>query len=393
LPVWSLKGGVLQQKDGGWNLRRGLIVFQFTISLGFISGAFVIGSQLRFMRDTDKGFNSDAILTIQHWGNGSDKLKVLADRIKNIPDVTQVIAEANSPMGRGHDDDELTYKGKQVVNLRAFAEMGNEQYIPFYRMKLVAGRNMAHSDSLRELVINETCARVMGFTNPAEAVGQFLYRGTTPYPVVGVVADFYEISFHDAIRPDVIEHIPQQETALAIKLSLSKGLEEAHAIIAQIGGYWKQMYPAEAFKPRFVDEDINRLFKEDETTAWLVNAGMIITIFISCIGLFGMALFSAERRSKEIGIRRVLGASITDIITLLSKDIVVLIVLAAMAATPIAWYFMEQWLKDFVYRISINWWLFGLSGLTALLIALLTISAQSIKAAIAKPVTYLRREQ
>ena len=235
LPVWSLKGSVLQQNDGGWNLRRGLVVFQFTISLVFISGAFVIGSQLRFMRDTDKGFNSDAILTIQHWGKGSDKLKVLADRIKNIPGVIQVIAEANSPMGRGHGDDDLTYKGKRVVNLQAFAEMGNEEYIPFYGMKLVAGRNMVHSDSLQELVINETCARAMGFTNPAEAVGQYLYRGSMPYPVVGIVADFYEISFHDAIRPDVIEHIPQQEKALAVKLLLNGGIAEAHVIVAQIG--------------------------------------------------------------------------------------------------------------------------------------------------------------
>jgi hypothetical protein len=393
LPVWTLKGRITEQGKGGWTVRKGLIVFQFSMSLVFIIGAVVIANQLRFMRTTDKGFESDAVLTLRHWGNQTGKLQVLADRVKKIPGVEQVIFEGDPPMGRGHEDDQFTYKGKEVVELPVFAETTNEEFIPFYHMKLIAGRNIAHSDSLSELVINETCARAMGFTNPGDAVGKFLYHGASPYPVVGVVADFYEISFHNAIRPDVIEHLPERETGLGIKLATTgKEVHEAKEIISRIGEVWKQIYPEDLFHPRFVDEDIERLFKEDETTAWLMNAAMTITIFISCMGLFGIALFSAEKRSKEISIRRVLGANITAIIAMLTKDILVLIIIAAVIASPIAWYFMEQWLRDFVYRVSISWWVFLLSAVGALLIALLTIGYQAIKAAFASPVKSLRAE-
>jgi putative ABC transport system permease protein len=393
LPVWTLKGRVMEQGRGGWNIRKGLIVFQFTISLVFIIGAIVIGNQLHFMRTTDKGFESEAIVTLRHWGDRTGKLEVLADRVKKIPGVEQVIFEGDPPMGRAHEDDKFTYKAKQAIELTVFAETTNEEFIPFYHMKLIAGRNITHSDSLSELVINETCARAMGFTNPGDAVGKFLYRGTSPYPIVGVVADFYEISFHDAIRPDVIEHVPQRETGLGIKLATTvKEAHEVKNIISRIGEVWKQIYPEDLFHPRFVDEDIERLFQEDETIAWLMNVAMAITIFISCMGLFGIALFSAERRSKEISIRRVLGAKITAIITLLTKDILVLILIAVAIATPIAWYFMEQWLKDFVYRVPIGWWVFPLAGAIALLIAVLTIGSQAIKAALANPVKNLRTE-
>jgi putative ABC transport system permease protein len=281
LPVWTLKGGIVEQGKGGWNLRKVLIVFQFTISLVFIIGAVVIGNQLRFMRTTDKGFKSDAILTVHNWQDRTGKIRVLADKVKKIPGVEQVIFEGDPPMGRGHEDDQFTYKGKQVVELPVFAETTNEEFIPFYHMKLIAGRNITHSDSLSELVINETCARALGFTNPRDAVGKFLYHGISPYPIVGVVADFYEISFHDAIRPDVIEHAPERETGLGIKLATTgKGAHEAKEIISRIGETWKQIYPEDPFHPRFIEEDIERLLQEDETTAWLINAAMAITIWI-----------------------------------------------------------------------------------------------------------------
>jgi hypothetical protein len=296
-------------------------------------------------------------------------------------------------MGRGHGDDKLQYKGNKVIEIPVFAEMGNEDFIPFYNMKIVAGRNMMHSDSLSELVINQTCARAIGFANPNEAVGKLLYRGNNAYPIVGVVADFHEISFHDAIRPDVIENIPARELGLGIKLATTgKNVHDAKTIISEIEQYWKQICPETPFNARFMDEEIGRLFKQDEKTASLVNIAMIITIFISCLGLFGLALFSAEKKSKEIAIRKILGAGFFNIFILLGKEFANLTIIAIVIASPIAWYFMEQWLSDFVYRVSIGWWVFVLSGFIAMLITICTISYQTIRAAIANPVKNLKAE-
>jgi ABC-type antimicrobial peptide transport system permease subunit len=252
---------------------------------------------------------------------------------------------------------------------------------------------MMHSDSLKELVINETCSRAMGFTNPAEVVGKFLYNNDKPYPVVGVVSDFHEGSFHEGMKPVVIAKMPQRESSIAIKLGTTeKKVSDVKLILSKLEKQWKKIYPDEGFNYSFLNEAITRLYEQETKTAWLMNMAMGITIFISCMGLFGLVMFAAQRRTKEIGIRKVLGASVADITTMLSKDFIVLVIIAILIASPIAWYFMDKWLQDFAYRINISWWVFILAGATAVLIALLTVSFQAIKAAIANPVKSLRTE-
>jgi putative ABC transport system permease protein len=393
LPVLSLKGSIVRKVGGKVNLRKGLIVFQFSISLVFIIGSIVIGNQIRFMRDTDKGFNSDAILTINHWGDRGGKIRIFAESIKNIAGVDKAILQGNPPMGFAHGGESFKYKGKDEINLDVSFDAANEDFIPFYRMKLIAGRNMMHSDSLKELVINETCSRAMGFTNPAEVVGKFLYNNDKPYPVVGVVSDFHEGSFHEGMKPVVIAKMPQRESSIAIKLGTTeKKVSDVKLILSKLEKQWKKIYPDEGFNYSFLNEAITRLYEQETKTAWLMNMAMGITIFISCMGLFGLVMFAAQRRTKEIGIRKVLGASVADITTMLSKDFIVLVIIAILIASPIAWYFMDKWLQDFAYRINISWWVFILAGATAVLIALLTVSFQAIKAAIANPVKSLRTE-
>jgi putative ABC transport system permease protein len=270
---------------------------------------------------------------------------------------------------------------------------GEENFIPFYQMKLIAGRNISHSDSLRDLAINETYSNLLGFKTPADAVGKILYRNDKSYPIAGVIADFHQGSFHEAIHPAVIGKIPERESSLAIKLDATeKKQADVKIIAAAMEKEWKKIYPEEPFNYDLLNEAITWLYGQEENTSWLVNAAVAISIFISCMGLFGLVMFTAKRRIKEIGIRKVLGASVTDIASMLSKDFVSLVLIALIIASPIAWYLMHKWLQDFVYRTNISVWIFAVSGLAGMIIAVLTISTQAIKAAIANPVDALRTE-
>ncbi|HXB44655.1 MAG TPA: ABC transporter permease [Puia sp.] len=393
LPALSLKGVSFQKGTGRINLRRALIVFQFTISLIFIIGAIVIGKQISFMDKADKGFNSDAIIVINHWRDREGKLKVFAGNLKHIAGIRKTILQDHSPMGFAQGEQNFKYKGNGIIDQLVYFNQGDEDFIPFYQMKLLAGRNIVHSDSMRELVINETYSRTLGFENPQDAIGKFLYSSDKAYPVVGVVADFHQGSFHEAIHPAVIARSPGREWSLAIKLNGSeKKSAEVKTIIDQMEKQWKKIFPDEPFNYSFLNEAISWLYGQEQNTAWLVKVAMGITIFISSMGLFGLGMFTAQRRTKEIGIRKVLGASVSDIAAMLSKDFVQLIVIAIVVASPIAWYFMNHWLEDFVYRTDISWWIFGLAGVFAITIALLTVSFHAIKAAVANPVESLRTE-
>jgi putative ABC transport system permease protein len=396
LPVLSLKGASGQQGTERVGLRKALIVFQFSISLVFIIAAIVIGKQINFMNTTDKGFNTNNVITLMKWGDKDQKLKVLAQQVAQIKGVDKVILQNHAPMGFAQMMNSFTYKGKQEIITQPLMEIGDDQYIPFYQMKIIAGRNMLHSDSLKELVINETMAKAIGFTNPQDALGKMLYM-TGPagkaYPIVGVIADFHQQSFHDAIQPAVIVNNPSLNFSIAIKLAASEtNMKAVKPIVSGIEQRWKKIYPGEPFDYSFLNESVTWLYDQEKKTAWLMNAAMAITIFISCMGLFGLGMYTAQKRTKEIGIRKVLGASVANIATMLSKDFISLVLIAIVAASPVAYYFSKQWLQDFAYRTSINWWIFLIAGAVAISIALLTVSFQAIKAAIANPIKSLRTE-
>jgi putative ABC transport system permease protein len=393
LPVISLKGTIFQQGTEKLNLRKVLIVFQFTISLIFIIGVIVIGKQINFMSNADKGFNSNAVVIINHWRDQNNTLKVFAENIKHITGIEKVILEGNAPMGFAHGGEDFKYKGKTEINLPVSFEEGSEDFIPFYQMKLVAGRNIMRSDSLNELVVNEALSKAIGFTNAQDAIGKFLYQAGRQYPIVGVVADFHEGSFHELIKPVVIGKMPGREWSVAVKLTgKEKEAGDIKKILSSMEYEWKKIYPETPFDYSFLNESITWLYGQEKKTAWLTNVAMSITIFISCMGLFGLGMFTAQKRTKEIGIRKVLGASVANITAMLSKDFVILIMIAILIASPVAYYFANQWLQDFAYRTNISWWVFAAAGLSAILIALITISFQAIKAAIANPVKSLRTE-
>lgn len=393
-PVLSLKGEGGPRGGEKWWLRKGLIVFQFSISLIFIIGTLVIGRQIHYMLNTDLGFKTDAVLSIPDWSGSLSKRLMLKEKIKQLPGVENVVLQGDAPAGQGHSSTSITFLGKSPVLLKPDVDWSNEEYIPFYGMKMLAGRNIPRSDSLREFVINETCMRALGFTEPEKALGQFLQIAEMgAIPIVGVVADFHQRSFRDPIAPLLIGHDPNSERSLGVRLyTRGKGVAAIQATLAAMGKIWKDVYPDREFEYRFLDEEIASFYATEENTSRLVRVAMLIMIFISCLGLFGLVLFTARRKTKEIGIRKVIGAGVADIVSLLCKDFVALVCIAILVASPVAWWLMNRWLQGFVYRLPVSWWIFAVAGATAIVIALLTVSVQALKAAITNPARSLRTD-
>ncbi|MFD2933675.1 permease prefix domain 2-containing transporter [Spirosoma flavum] len=391
VPALTLKGqSALKGSQKGY-LRKGLIVFQFAVSLVFIIGTLMVGRQLNFMRNKDLGFSTDAIIEVHTLRD--DKSLVLAQKIKQLSGVERVTMQWFPPMGTSYMMTKLKYKGKKEVEMDVSAKVGDENFIPLYQLRLLAGRNYVKSDSLRELVINATYAKALGFKKPTEAINQFVEMQGKQYPIVGVVADFHEQSFHEKISSSFIGYMPRQSKNIGVKLVTRGGqISDLTTTLANIEQQWKAVYPDNKFDYEFLDDSIAKLYEKEQKTGQLVNTATTIAILISCMGLFGLATFTAEQRTKEIGVRKVLGASVASIVALLSKDFLLLIIIALIIASPIAWWTLNQWLQDFSYKTDVEWWIFALAGFLAVGIALLTVGFQSVKAALINPVNSLRSE-
>jgi putative ABC transport system permease protein len=399
-PVQSLKGSGSVKGGERWWLRRSLVVFQFAISLVFIIVTLVIGNQIRFMLNTDYGFKADAIVTVRGQGGPGSQgahggnLDVLRQRYSALPGIAEVIQENNPPLGWGAMGTMLTYKGKNLVQFMVTVQVADEKFIPFYNMRLAAGRNLRHSDTLAEYVINETTARRMGFMDPSKAVGQFLYSGDQAIPIVGVVADYHQGGLQREIVPVVLgEDRPRGFHSLGIRLaSTGQSVDNVKATLGSMEKIYKEIYPGANFEYKFMDESIRKMYESEQKTAALVRFVMGLAIFISCMGLFGLSLFTTERRAGEIGVRKVFGASAMDIAILLNRQYVKLVLISLVIACPFAWLLARQWLRNFAYRVPMDAWVFVIAGLSAIALALLTVSYQSIRAALANPIKSLRAE-
>jgi hypothetical protein len=260
-------------------------------------------------------------------------------------------------------------------------------------LKLLAGRGLQQSDTLKEYLINENYARLLGYQNPADIVGHTLTRGNSKVSIVGVFADIHTKSLHTAIQP--LAFSSEAKYCYTFHIALppnTTSTDKWKNTIAAIGNVWKEVYPEEDFTYEFVDESIAKFYKKEQDTANLLNWSTGLAIFISCLGLLGLVIYTTTQRTKEIGVRKVLGASVPQIVSLLSKDFVQLVLVAFAIAAPVAWWAMHKWLEDFAYRTNISWWIFGLSGMAMIVAALLTLSIQTIRSAMASPVKSLRTE-
>jgi putative ABC transport system permease protein len=390
LPVNVLKGAGTAKDHRSSRWRKGLIVFQFSIALLFIMATLVIGKQINYMLNSDPGFQSKAILIAwTPWRDSVSKVNLVKEEMSRIPGVDAVIAQGADPIAFSRTYmDTLVYKSKTITRLPILPEAANEEFLPFYDIRLVAGRNLLHSDSLNEFLINETASAELGFSRPDQAPGKMVYWRGKAYPIAGVVADFHQQSYREAILPIFVGHVPNWERTIAIRVKPGN----ISATINQLRTTWKSVYPNVAFEHWFLDEEIAGIYESEQKMAHLVQVATLTTIFISCMGLFGLALFVTRQRAKEIAIRKVLGAGLRQILNVLSGDFLRPVVLAFCIAIPLASLLMHRWLQTFAYRTTINVFVLLLAAVIIIAAALATIAVQTIRSALSNPVDSLREE-
>jgi putative ABC transport system permease protein len=401
-PVMVLKNQAASNSSKTRNawLRKSLTVTQFIIAQFFIMATVLVSKQIYYALHKDLGFKKDAIIIINSpWKNRTaSKNQLFLDKLRATPQVA-MISVGNTPPSSGNTNSTtVTYKdGKKEVKTEVFLKFGDENYIPLYKIKLTAGRGLQPGDTSKSVVINTTYAHILGFKSPNDAIGKMLnkFNGNKNLKIVGVVADFYQRSLHAPIKPlAILINTNSYQTGtfhIALKPQTPAG-DEWKKAIATIGKSWKETYPDDDFEYHFFDETIAKFYESEQHTSTLLTWATGLSIFISCLGLLGLAIYTTNQRTKEIGVRKVLGASVSQIVTLLSTEMIWLILLAFVLVTPIALLAMNKWMQQFADRTTISWWIFVLSGAGMLAAAVITSSFQTVKAAIANPVKSLRSE-
>ncbi|GAB3263889.1 ABC transporter permease [Larkinella harenae] len=393
-PISVLKGKVnLGLKSAG--LRSGLVVFQFMMSVILIIGTMVVYRQINFIQTTKVGFKRDQVLTINEAYALDNQAQAFKEEIVKLPGVVSGTLSGYLPVPSDRSDSPLFPEG-QVDHAKAVSSQlwaVDHNYIPTLGMEMAQGRNFSRefgADS-SAIILNETAVKIFGFKDP---IGQRVARMLDDegkvfktYTVIGVVKNFHFESLRQNIG-SVAFFMEPSRGAVSFRLSG----QDIPELVKQVEAKWRQMAPGMPFNYSFLEDSFDSMYRAEQRVGQIVLTFSVLAILIACLGLFGLAAFMAEQRTKEIGVRKVLGASTVSIIGLLSKDFLKLVLIAIVMATPVAWYGMTQWLEDFAYKIDVPWWVFGLAGLVAVLIALATVSFQSIRAALMNPVKSLRAE-
>ncbi|HEY4109071.1 ABC transporter permease [Puia sp.] len=393
-PVNALKSKGTANAGKGMSLRRGLVVFQFVIAQALIIGTFIIVKQMDYFMNQPLGFDKDAIINVPFRTDSLrlSRLDYLKKQLLSVNGVQAVSFSSNTPVEDANDM-WSTFKFNHAAkdaDFKAILKFADNEYVRTFKLPLLAGRNLQQSNMVSEFIVNESFVKNLGLKNPEDILNKeiSLWGDQMQAKIVGVLKDFNDRSLHDKVAPLVITTDMVMYNQAAIKLAttnISSTLESVRTI-------WEHTFPNFVYEYRFLDDKIDSFYKQENQLAQLYKIFAGIAIFLSCLGLYGLASFMAVQRIKEVGIRKVLGATTGNIVYLFSKEFILLIAIAFAIATPIAWYYMHQWLQDYAYRINIDWWLFVAGGLLAIIIALATISFQAIKAAIANPVKSLRSE-
>lgn len=395
-PVQVLKGYDKLGSGKAQYLRKTLTVTQFVIAQFFVMATLMVGSQISYLLHKDLGFSKDAILFINtpYKFVQTKQQYILMNKLQAIPQIAQTSLGTSPPSSGNTSSTTMRYKnGKKDIETEVFLKYGDEHFMPLYKLRLLAGRALQAHDTSGAFVINQTYAKQLGFRTAKDAVGKTISYNEQNIPIIGVVQDFHQKSLHVNIKPVAIINSSRPRDNRIIHVALKPQIGKSWTTaIAQIEKDWKAIYPDEDFTYRFMDDSIARFYKAEQDTAKLLNWATGLSILISCLGLLGLAIHSTNQRTKEIGVRKVLGATVSQIVALLSVDFVQLIVLAFVVSLPIAWYAMHQWLQKFAYHTAISPWIFAVAIGSTLLVAMLTISLQTIRSAMANPVKSLRSE-
>ena len=387
-PVQVLKGQVSMGARGG-RLRSVLVVFQFATSIILIIATFVIHGQMGFLLNRKLGFDKDQVVQVQGVGSLDKQMHTFREELEKVPGVRNAALSDFLPIsGSKRNMNTIYNEGKDKEEAGIGTQMWNvdENYIPTMGIQMVAGRNFSKdllSDSLN-IIINESMAKKMGFKDP---LGHRIGRGTWQHRVIGVMKDFNFESMKQDIGPLCFK-IGTWANTISVKVNAA----DMKVVLGRIGSVWKSYSPHQEFRYVFMDESFARMYADVQRTGLLFTSFSVLAVIIACLGLFALSAFMAEQRSREIGIRKVLGATVAQMASLLSMNFVKLVMIAFVIASPIAWWGMHKWLQDFVYRIDISGWIFLVSGGLVGVIALLTISFQAMRAATANPAKSLRAE-
>lgn len=396
-PLSALKGGTAgrsrQATSSGRSgkLRQVLVVTQFAIAIALIIATAVVSNQMRYIQDYRLGYQKDQIVLLPDVGDSTTNYETLRQRLKATGAVREVGRSSRIPSGRLLDSyDAYAPKGDTMapvsINLRGLRV--DYDFIPTYQIRMAAGRNFSRSFSTDTamIVLNETAVRLLGWT-PEQAIGKPFRYGPANGQIIGVTKDYHFESLHQ--RMSAIALVLRTDRLNWLSVHVPGNIP---AGLGHIESVWKQTFPERPFDYQFLDERFDRLYAREQTQQQLFSIFAGVAILISCLGLFGLSMFMAEQRTKEIGIRKVLGASEMSLVTLFSKDFLKLVLIALLIASPLAWYAMHTWLQGFAYRTAIHGWIFLLAGGLTVGIALLTVSFQSVKAALMNPVKSLRSE-
>lgn len=393
-PAQVLKGKIAGGFKRSW-LRSGLVVFQFWISIVLIIGTVVIYKQLNYIQKMDIGYDRSQVLIVNNTYALGEQAKAFREEIEKLPDVRKATMTGYLPTSGSRSDSplfpEATMNQKTAVSMQIWRV--DENYVPTLGMQIAKGRNFSKqflTDSTG-IIINEAAAKLLGFKDPLNKslyyLNDFNSKSITTYHIVGVVKNFNFNSLRENVTPLALT-LGNETGSMAVRINA----KNAASIISKIEAIYKKMAPGQPFAYSFMDEDFNRIYTAEQRIGNISVTFSIVAIVIACLGLFGLVTYAAEQRIREIGIRKVLGASISSIVGMLSVDFLKLVLVASFIAFPFAWYVMHQWLRDFAYRIDVEWWIFPFAGIIAIFIALLTIAFQAIKAAVSNPVESLRTE-
>ncbi len=406
-PATTLKGGSVNSNPQSAWLRKGLVITQFSISICLLIGLLLIGKQMNYMRHKDLGFDKDNIVMVSMPPDDRSKEKeLLANQLSVVPGIKGWSFSTSPPSGgeNAHWGTLMSLTGRDDPNQKQVTTiMTDDKFCTLYDLNLIAGRfftiadTSAVSESLPEdqrfpkCVVNEKLIQELGFASPQAALGKRFWTGLNGWhaEITGVVKDFNIGSLHVAIKPTLItQYLPFCEK-VGIKIGAGA---DVPSMISKITAAYKTAYPQGIFEFNFLDQQLDTLYKSDERLFGLFKIFSAMAMLISCLGLWGLITFAAQRRVKEIGIRKVLGATVPNIVSMLTKEFLVLVCIAIAIASPLAYWGINKWLQDFSFRINIGWTMFLIAGAAAVLIALITVSFQAIRAAVANPVESLRAE-
>jgi putative ABC transport system permease protein len=387
-PVRVLKGA-LRFSGGATFFRKTLVVFQFGLSIIFLVGMIVMYRQMDYIQRANMGFDRANLLYMPLEGELANKYELFKQEAESLPAIQQVSKIRQPPTALYTHTGSIRWQGEAPNLVTSFVQSDvGYDFVKTMKLTMAEGRDFSRdfpTDSLG-VIVNQTAVKRMGYTNP---VGKYVMWGGHQVKIIGVLQDFHFASLHQAIEPLIIHmNEDRQSGTLLVRLRAGKDKEG----VADLARLCKELNPAFPFTYQFSDVEYNNMYRSEQLVSKLANYFAVLAIFISCLGLLGLAIFTAGQRTREIGVRKVLGANVPGIVALLSKDFLGLVLIAVVIASPLAWYIMHRWLDDFEYRTPISWWIFVVAGLSAVGIAFVTVSFQAIRAASANPVDSLRSE-